>query len=511
MFSISKEKNKKNIIKYAVLIVFSTLVFKGLGFVKQAVVAFYYGAALETDIFYSAYNLIIDSSRSIIKNFGIALIVVYSSVKGNKEKKELDKLVSIIFKILIVFSVILSLSFFIFSKQIASIISINLASTNLELLSNTISILSFVYLFLAFQLIGSSILNAEKDYFYPRLESAIISICAILSCLILKKYLNIGALIVSTYLSTLIFSFILWRKSSRYIKISLLKIEFTDDVLKVIKLALPLVIGDLFMQLIITMNRNIGFSIGEGAVSALNYANTLVDFVKTVFITSLSEMLLSYFSNLRSSNNEQKLLSNTIKAINIILCVLIPISIISYFNSENIVRIVYFRGAFDEKGVSLTSSALSGYMLCFPALAVINTISNNLFANQQTKKPMIFQVLVYGIMIFPTYLLAKEFGTFGIALGYSIATYVYLIFILVLFRKRNKEFRIKDTMTIVLKYVIAIIPIMIMVKLIVGLNIDGIIEFGLSSIVGFVVFEIEMYLLGEKDLFNIVNKYLKLN
>lgn len=82
-------KKSNNIATSAFLVTAMMLSFKILGFIKQAVIAYYFGANGDTDIYFVAYGFVSGISEIIINSLRVSIIVVYTSIIINKGKSML--------------------------------------------------------------------------------------------------------------------------------------------------------------------------------------------------------------------------------------------------------------------------------------------------------------------------------------------------------------------------------------------------------------------------------------
>jgi len=104
------------------------------------------------------------------------------------------------------------------------------------------------------------------------------------------------------------------------------------------------------------MERLFASRIVGGAVASLDYARTLTD---SAFLLFSQPIGLAFLAEGQTSNERRQA-----EAIaRPLLAVAVPFSAFVYMFSEDIVRLIFHRGAFDEHGVLLTSHALSGIAL----------------------------------------------------------------------------------------------------------------------------------------------------
>ena len=143
-----KEEKTTSVLKAAWLIMVVTIVSKLIGFVRDIVIANYYGASMVSDAYYYAYQI---PALSLILLGGVggpfhsATVAIFSKlIPSLKEKpsETVNKLYSTFMTATIIFFLLLSVIMLIFPRQIMGIIisggsseMINLAATHLQIMT----------------------------------------------------------------------------------------------------------------------------------------------------------------------------------------------------------------------------------------------------------------------------------------------------------------------------------------------------------------------------------------
>jgi putative peptidoglycan lipid II flippase len=119
--------------------------------------------------------------------------------------------------------------------------------------------------------------------------------------------------------------------------------------------------------------------------------------------------------------------------------VFLPITIITFIESEDIVQIVFGGGAFALDAVKNGAMALKGYSICFVPYAVRHIFSRFQYGNKDTKSPTINSSISIGVNIILSIVLSKVLGIFGVTLASSAAEFLCAV---LNYRavKRNNDF-----------------------------------------------------------------------
>ena len=107
-----------------------------------------------------------------------------------------------------------------------------------------------------------------------------------------------------------------------------------------------------------------------------------------------------------------------------LVILLLPVTVVAVSQAEDLVQLVYGRGAFDENAAAMTVQALSGYSLSFIPLALREIYSRIQYGYQDSKRPTINSLIGIAFNIVLSILLCPRLGVFGVTLASSAATLV---------------------------------------------------------------------------------------
>ena len=261
--------------------------------------------------------------------------------------------------------------------------------------------------FLGISYIMMAYLQVKENFIIPGLMSVPYNTCIIISILLSVKtspyILPWGALIglLGQFLFQLPFAM---KKGFRYKPYINLKDEYLK---KMLWLVAPVLIGVAVNQINTIVDRTIASTLVEGSISALNYANKLNQFVMGMFIVSISSVVYPMLSKLSTENNKVKFNQSIIKAINIVILLVIPISVGAIILSTPIVKILFQRGEFDARATYMTSVALVFYSIGMIGFGLRDILGKVFYSLQDTRTPMINGAIAMGLNIILNILFVK--------------------------------------------------------------------------------------------------------
>ena len=218
----------------------------------------------------------------------------------------------------------------------------------------------------------------------------------------------------------------------------------TDPNIKaLLKMMLPLLFGYAMIFINQQVDKMIVSGLGEGVITVMHYASTLSNLI-TTFIVSTCSVVYTYIANAISEGNDDKAAS----LVNIFslayITVLLPISILAIMNAQDIVQIVYGRGAFNQKAIQNTAIALIGYSVMFVPYALRELLNRFHYGYKDSKTPMINSTIGIIANIFLSVILSRVAGVLGVTLATSISVIVMTILNTISASKKNKNLSLRN-------------------------------------------------------------------
>ena len=444
--------------KNAVIIMVATLLSRVLGFLRETILANFYGTSMVADVFVLTFNipgLIISIVGSVIY---MMYIPMYYDTRDRLGEDEALKFTNNILNILSVFSIIVSILGIIFAGEIIKIFAIGFTGEKFNLAVQFLRIMMFGVLFLSLNKIQSSFLQVKESYLPASIVGVVYNIVIIIAIFISVKlgsyYLAIGAL-VGLFIQVLLLLPCMYKRGYRYSFYMNIKDE---SIIKMIKLSIPMMMGVAMSQLNVYVDKALASTLGDGKLAALNYASRLNDFVVALFVTSLITVIypkLSQFVNNKDTINFKKII---VKSSNCIILVVVPIVLGAIILAEPIVRILLERGSFSAESTAMTSNALKLYAIGIIGYAVKEILSRGFYSLGDTKTPMINSSI--------SVIFIKPFSYMGLAMATSISYMVTVVLMFFSLRKKVGSFNGSAVVSTFLRSLIGAIVMSIVVILI---------------------------------------------
>ncbi|MEG1311474.1 MAG: murein biosynthesis integral membrane protein MurJ [Romboutsia sp.] len=413
-----------------------TMLSKCLGFGRELVLGAAYGATSYSDVYITAMNIPITLFSVIGTGLATTFIPLYyeNRTLGGEEKG--IKFINNTLNIVLVLGTIMALLGMIFTEPLVKMFAIGFKEEEFRLAVQFTKIMMFGGLFLAITKIMTSYLQTKENFIIPGLVGIPFNIIIITSILLSSKInlyiLPIGTLLAmaSQFLFQIPFAS---KKGYKYKPILNLKDEY---VKKMIWLVGPVFIGVFVNQMNTVVDRTLASTLVEGSISALNYANRLNGFVMGLFIATLGAVIYPMLSKLSSENNSEKFTESVVSSVNSVILLVLPISVGAMTLATPIVKLLFERGAFDERATQMTSIALVFYSIGMVAFGLRDILGKVFYSLQDTKTPMINGAIAMSMNIIFNLAVVRFMGHAGLAFATSMSA---LICTVLLFSSLKKK------------------------------------------------------------------------
>jgi putative peptidoglycan lipid II flippase len=436
---------------YVILLIVISFLSKLVGFGREVFLSYYFGAGSISDAYLISLTIPVVIYTLIGTTISTGFIPIYSKVCSAKGEEEGNRFTNNIINVLIIITTIFIILTFIFAEQIVSILAVGFDSKTLSLaiLYTRISLFSAYFTMINSVLAGY--LQTKEKFIYPALIGFLSNIVIMCSIVIGAKTNNI-ALAYGNVLATLFQTIFLMSNAYKigYKYKPFINI-FDSSIKDILKMAAPLFLGVSAAQINVIVDKSIASTVAVGGITALNYADRLNSFVLSSLVISLSSIIYPQMSKsytMKDSKEYSRIINNTVI---LILIILIPTMFGTTIYSNEIVKIVFSRGAFDENAVKMTSACLAIYSFGIIGMGLKEIITKAYFSMQNTRVPAINSIVGIIINIFLSLLLSKFFGVYGIAFATSFTANITMIFLFIKLRNKIQGFTFADIIKVSFK------------------------------------------------------------
>ena len=432
--------SKKHIIKSAGIIGFATVVSRILGFVRDIIIAKFFGTARYAEAFVVAFripNMLRDLVGEGATN---AAFVPVLSEYLVKKKEEFWELANIILNLLLITLSVITILGIIASPIIVKLIAPGFLNDP-EKFSTTVKLTRIMFPYIL--LIGLSayamgVLNSLKHFSAPAFAPCLLNVAIIICAMVWGESvmgLAIGVLIGGV-LQLSIQVPVLYKKGLDFYFTKRLRHPAAK---KIGILLVPRILGSCVYQLNLFINTvlaSLSNIVGLGGVAALYYANRIFQFPLAIFGIAIAQAALPTMSREALETESAKLkqtLSFSLRAINFII---VPASVGLIVLAVPITRTLFERGRFDHYSTLITANALVFYSIGLFSYAGIKILVTCFYSLKDTLTPVKIASISLGLNVLLNIMLMFPLRIGGLALATSISGIANFFLLFMILRKK---------------------------------------------------------------------------
>lgn len=425
------EENSQ-VIKAAGVIGAATLLSRILGYIRDAVIAWYFGAGHSTDAFIAAFripNLLRKLfGEGAISNAFVPVLTDYLTKDGKQEALRLARSALFVLSILLV---VISLCGIALSPLIVKAVAPGFIDSPGKMpLTITLTRIMFPYIFfLGLVALCMGVLNVFGHFAAPALAPVLLNLAMICAVFFICPYMSrpivglaIGVILGGVLQLSLQLPFIIRKGLILRQKGNL----FHPGLKKIGRLMPPIIFGGAVYQINILVDGLLGSLLKEGSVSYLYFADRLVQFPLGVFAIAAATAVLPSLSREAASNNLNALKDTFGYAFRLIIFFTIPSMVGLIILREPIVALLFQRGQFNPMATQLTARALLYYAIGLGAFSAVKIVAATFFALKDSRTPMIMAVISVAANIVLGIILMRPMAHAGLALATSLASILNL-------------------------------------------------------------------------------------
>lgn len=441
MGPVKNHENSK-VAKAAGVVGISTMASRIVGYLRDMVVAAFFGAGLASDAFFVAFRIPNLLRRLIGEgSLTVSFVPVFTEYLQKKSKKEALELANTAFTLLSIILVIVSVLGVLLSPLIVMLIAPGFVADNDQFaLAVFLNRLMFPYIFfMSLVALCMGILNSFRHFAAPALSPVILNISMIIAVLTLHNFFAepIIALAIGVMIGGILQLAMQWPFLVKYgLKIRY-KFNLHHPGIKQITLLMgPAILGAAVGTINVFVGTILASLLPKGSVSYLYYADRIMELPLGVFAIAIGTATLPSLSQHASEGNMNELKSTMSFSLRLMLFVTVPSMVALMALNLPIISVLFQRGAFDVNAARLTAQALFCYALGLWAFSVLRVVTAAFYSLQDSKWPMKAAVITLLVNLAASISLMFPLQHNGLALANSLAAIINVIVLSVVLKKK---------------------------------------------------------------------------
>jgi len=434
----------KGLLKAAWWIAVIILLSKVAGFLRDIVVANFYGAGVVSDAYFYAYQipaLVLVILGGVGGPFHSATVAVFSKLITDfkaKPKEDVKKLFNTFETFTMMLFAVAALLCFFFPVPIMRVIInegspelLNLAAYHLKIMSPVVFIGSVMGLYYG-------ILVTYKKFLLPNISPSMLSLGIVAVLLITKGdktgyFLALGTTIGAILQLLVQMPAVIRLGYSFKPNFNFLKNKKFSEI---IELLFPAFLSSTIGQLGVYVDMFFSSGLKEGSWTAYGYANRIFQFPVGMMLTALLVPLFPLFSRLVAKKDYEGVRHYFQKGVGTLIFAGTYLMTVIFVVRTDAIRLALQRGAFDNDATLVVSEILFFITLSIIPYVFRDSATRLFYSFNDSKTPFMIAIACIILKCVLNLILAKPFGINGIALSTTLVTLFNAASLGILLRKK---------------------------------------------------------------------------
>ncbi len=419
-----------------------TLVSRILGYIRDAVIAYVFGAGMYADAFFVAFR-VSNLLRRLVGEGALtsSFVPIFTDVLATRSPKEARDFCSRAFTLFFIVLVLLMVLGMVFSSGLVWLMSPGFARTA-EKLPLTVSLtrLMFPYMvFIGLMAMAMGVLNSMKHFTAPALSPVLFNISIILAVAIAAPFMEmpVYALAFGVLAGGVLQLLLQVPFLRRYGMMPRPLLGFNDPAIRrIFALMGPAALGVGVYQLNIFVTMRFASTLPDGSVSYLYYAGRVMELPLGVFAVAVSTAVLPDLSRYvvqRDWDNFRGTLGFGLRLVNFTT---IPATVGLLVLGGPIIDVLFTRGEFGSLESTETAFALYFYAIGLVPVAASRILSSVFYSMKDTVTPVITALFAFLFNIAMCLLLIGPLRHGGLALATSLSSLLNAVLLFSVLRWR---------------------------------------------------------------------------
>lgn len=415
-----------------------------LSFVKEAIIANYYGVSFDVDAYTVAITIPVTLFAMVSVSIQSIVIPLYSDSLINEGNEAANDNISNFLTVTAFITGIFIIICELFASGIVYLFAPGFSTETHVLATQLLRIMAPTIMFTVLERVFVGMLNVQGKYTIPSLSVCFLNLGLIVCIVILHASLGIAAAcigqIVGTFLSI---SFVIWLVRD-FFKYRFYLSFKTPFIVKAIKQSLPIIWSVSLGEVSAMINRMVASFLLVGSISALGYAGKLNSVMLQFFTVAIATIIYPLYAESSAKRDMKQLNSRVNLTLTIYSFFLLPLMVGVFCFRKELVQVAFGRGAFDQNAIDVTKTLLGIYAIGLLFMALRETITKVFYSLQDTKTPAQNATMAIVTTIVFNLTLPLFLGVNGLALATALVSIIYSLRLIIQLCKLHTEIELRE-------------------------------------------------------------------
>ena len=415
-----------------------------LGYVRVVVIATTFNIGRELDTFYAAFR-VPDLVFQLVAAgaLGSALIPIVSALIASDDLDRAWRVVSTVANLMLVGLLLLAVALFVAAPVVVPAITPGFDEPQLAKTVELTRIMLLSPIMLALGAVATSVLNAHGRFAASAFAPIAYNLGILAGAVLLAPSIGVTGLAIGVVVGAVGHLAIQLRPvvglGFRYRP----RIGLDEPLArKALVLMAPRALGLGATQVTFVAMTAFASSLPAGSVSAFNIAMALLQIPLGVIGVPLGVVILPALSHELASGSVDDYVALVGRALRLLLFVMLPTAALGIVLREEVVAVLFGRGAFTVEAIEVTATTLAVFLLGLAAHALIAVLARAFYADQDTRIPVAAAVLAVVINVVVGAVAVGPLGLAGLAAAIAVGAWIEAAVLVVLLKRRFPALRL---------------------------------------------------------------------
>ena len=394
---------------------------KAIGFLREAVVAGYFGTSLESDAYYSAYTVFYLPVLLFNSCITSTLLPVYTQARERRGAACANRFASNALNIFALFSLAVAAVMYALAEPLVRVIYSGYEAQAVQLTARLVRIMALTLTFNITSIGLASLLNAREKYIAAQITGFPLSVAVILAAVALSPTFGVEAMAWGVFAANVLQTMTLLPFMRGWFTYTP-RLDFRDRRFRrLMTLAGPAILSMAVSELNHMIDQwRASFGL-EGDVSALNYGYKVITLLTGVVIVPLTTIMFSRMSKMVANDDRRGILAIVRRSTVVIALVMAPIVAVCVVMNQDVIKALYMDGRFSQESVAVTSGVFLFYVIGVMGFGLRDLLNRTFHAMQDTRTTMFVSMGIVAANVILNSILHPIMGVRGLALATTIS------------------------------------------------------------------------------------------
>lgn len=394
---------------------------KGLGFLRELLLASYFGASGQVDAYTVAYAIPLFLAGGVGYAFSAGIIPGYHQKVVECGHEAGTRFLGATCLSSLVWSLLLLIPVWFVPEILVELAAPSLPDSTARLAVDLMGWLALYVLLLNMVYVLSAAFHALNHFRVPAASELVFNLIALGVFVALVSRLEVRALVIGNLVGIAACVFLLILASLRA------KSEWhggmvqPEGIFNPLLASLPIAAYYVCSQFPSILANYFAGGLDEGSIAAFSYARTLLTAVVTLVTLSVARGAFPTFAILFSGGKREELRRFVTGLGKLVVLIFVPLSIVAVAYREPVLRALYQRGVFDDAALQLTATAFACLAIGLTFAAWEPVGIRALYAVGDARSPLLATIGSAGVLVPLLLVLTPVLGLGGVALSLSLA------------------------------------------------------------------------------------------